>query len=169
MFTGCWDSRFVDGYWNLMDDSLHDRIAFDSNFRMEGRWSVEAVEGNGKTRFSLSRGMSREVSLEVGAAIVNDFGMEPGDSSSIAVCLKIKEKLRLEKERETNSSHLFLSSFSIYATQFYLFFALSFLFLYLQFSLFYLYLVKPILENLCSFGIYIFLSYNYSTFVVKLI
>lgn len=122
-----------------MDDSLDDRIAFGSNFRMEGRWSVEALEGNGKTRFSLSRGMSREVSLEVGAAIVNDFGMEPGDSSSIAVCLKIKEKLRLEKERETNSSHLFLSSFSIYSPCNAI---LLLLFLYLQFSLFHLYLLN---------------------------
>lgn len=99
MFRG-WDSRLVDGYWNLIDDSLDDRIGFGSNLRMEGCCSVEALEGNGKTRFSLSRGMSREVSLEVGAAIVNDFGMEPGDSSSIAVCLKIKEKLKLEIYRD---------------------------------------------------------------------
>lgn len=86
------DSRFVDGYWNLMDDdSLDDGTGFlASNLRTEGCWSIEALEGNGKTRFSPSRGMSREVSLEVGAAIVNDFGIEPGDSSSIAVCRKQK-------------------------------------------------------------------------------
>lgn len=94
------DSRFVDGCCNLTDDSLDDRIGFASNLRTEGCWSAEALEGNGKTRFSLSRGMSRVASLEVGAAIVNDFGMEPGDSSSIAVCLKIKEKLKLKIYRE---------------------------------------------------------------------
>lgn len=91
------DSRFVDAYWNLMDDdSLDDGTGFlASNLRTEGCWSVEALEGNGKTRFSPSRGMSREVSLEVGAAIVNDFGIEPGDSSSIAVCLRNKGEIEI--------------------------------------------------------------------------
>lgn len=77
----------VDGYWNLAD-SLDDSVGFPSYFRIEGYWSVEVLQGNGKTiLLGESRGISSEESLVVGAATVSDFEIEPGDSSSIALCL----------------------------------------------------------------------------------
>lgn len=67
-------------------------LAFVSNLRIEEYWSVEALECNGKICLmfvEVPRGSSSEASLGDGVATVNDLVIELGDSSSIALCLKI--------------------------------------------------------------------------------